>query len=106
VADELPAGMEIVVKLVPPGVAENSFVPLEFDAMVSVSAVVVGLPKLSCSWTMIDPRVALEVAVPEMALEAKTHLEGAAGVTVSDWVPDVSPEPATVIVGDPDFVSP
>ena len=36
--------MEIEVMLVPPEVAANSLVPVEFEARLTVSAVVVGLP--------------------------------------------------------------
>ena len=39
------------VTLEPFRLAEKTFVPVLLEARLTVSAVVVGLPKVSCSWT-------------------------------------------------------
>ena len=89
----------------PFGVSENTAVPLEFDVKLTVSAVVVGLPLASSSWTVIGPKLALDDAAPETADEVNTSLL-AAPLMVSCCVPAVSPVAAAVIVGVPVLVSP
>ena len=101
----MPAAIDTVVVAVPPKVAENDL-PVELEARVTVWAVVVALPNVSCSATVIGPRVAVADAAPDTAVEVMTYLDAAAAVTVSTWVPDASPVAATVMVGVPDLVSP
>jgi hypothetical protein len=105
VADDDPDGIETVVMALPDEVAENLAVPAEFEPKVTVSAVVVGLPKASCSWTVSGPKVALAEAVPERGVEVMTNFDGAPALMVSTWVPLVS-APETVMVGEPALVSP
>ena len=62
---------ELVAKTAPP----------ELDARVTVTGLVVGLPKASCSCTVIGPSVALDEAVPVTADVVKTSLAGGAGLT-------------------------
>src|ERR1700690_757786 len=62
------------VTVVPFKVAEKTAVPVLLDPRVTVSAVVVGLPKLSCSWTVIGPRLAVDDAAPETAEVVITNL--------------------------------
>ena len=71
--DDEPAMMETVVVDPPPEEAENWPVPVEFELRVTVSAVVVGLPEASCSWTVIGPRVALVDAAPDTCVEVMTN---------------------------------
>ena len=75
-ADDDPDGIETVVMALPDEVAENLAVPAEFEPKVTVSAVVVGLPKASCSWTVSGPKVALAEAVPERGVEVMTNWLG------------------------------
>jgi hypothetical protein len=88
-------------------VAENTAVPAVFDDKLTVSAVVVGFPNWSCSWTVIGPKLAVEDAAPDTADDVNTSLLAAAAVMVSDWVPlGDSPVANAVISGDPATVSP
>src|SRR3984957_8730133 len=96
--------METVVAVEPQDVAHNR-PPVEVEPKVAVSAPVVGLPKASCSWTVIGPRVGLEDAAPETGAEVMTNFEGDPAVMVSIWVALVS-APEAVMVGVPDLVSP
>ena len=52
----------------PPGVAEKTPVP-ELDDRLTVSATVVGLPNLSCSWTVIGPMLVELDAMADNGLE-------------------------------------
>ena len=79
--------------------------PAEVEERAIVSAVVVALLKMSCSATVIGPRVALEDAAPDTAVVVRTSLATPAGVMVSVWPPEVSP-PEALMVGVPDLVSP
>src|ERR1700684_230109 len=72
--------MAMVLMPVPPEVAENLAVPVEFELKVTVSAVVVGLPSASCSWTASGPRVAEAEAGPETDPLMMMNLEGAPAV--------------------------
>ena len=75
-ADDDPDGIETVVMALPDEVAENLAVPVELEPKVTVSAVVVGLPRASCSWTVSGPKVALAEAVPETGFEVMTNWLG------------------------------
>ena len=97
--------MEMVVKAVPPEVAANLVVPPELEVSVTVSAVVVGLPLTSCSWTVIGPMLAVALADADNAVVVKASLLTAPTLMVSIWVPEVSPLAAAVIVGLPALVS-
>ena len=90
----------------PPKVAAKTLVPLEVEDKVTVWAVVVGLPRASCSATVMGPTVALVEAPPDTAVEVTTNLVAAPDVTVSVCVPDVRPAAAAVMTGVPDLVSP
>ena len=89
----------------PPEAAANSLVPAELEARVTDWAVVVGLFRASCSWTVIGPRVAVADAAPDTAVDVKAYLDGEPAVTVSTWVPLVV-NPEAVMVGVPARVSP
>ena len=69
----------------PPEVAEN-FAPDELDAKVTVSLAVVGLPKASCSWTVIGPSAALDDAGPETGVEVTTSWLGLPAVMANGLV--------------------
>ena len=97
--------METVVTAVPFDVAANLVVPPEFEVGVTISAVVVALPKESCSATVTGPRVMVATAVALRAVEVKTSLLTAAAVIVSFWVA-LAVRPEAVIVGVPVRVSP
>ena len=97
--------MLIEVMVPPPEVAANSWVPAEFDDRLTVNAVVLTLPKASCSCTVIGPSVALLEVVPDTAPVVKTSLDAVPAVIVSCWVPEVSPVAAAVSVGVPGFSS-
>ena len=76
----------------PPGVAENTVVPVELDERLTVSATVVGLPNGSCSWTVIGPMLAELDAMADAGFEVKTNWEGGAARTLKgELVPEVSP---------------
>ena len=84
--------METDATAVPPEVAEKMYVPVELEPRFTVSAVVAGLPNASCSWTVIGPRLAFCVAVPDTGLDVKANWE--AGPELSAKValtPVVSP---------------
>src|ERR1019366_1234167 len=66
----------------PPGVAEKTAVPVEFDERLTVSATVVGFPNATCSWTVMGPMLAVAEAIAAVGLEVMTNAEGAAGATV------------------------
>src|SRR5580698_4209594 len=87
--------MEIEVVAGPPGVAENTAVPVLFEERLTVSAAVVGLPYASCSWTVIGPTLAPEDAVPDWGLDVKANCAEGAAVTLKAElvVDDVSPGP-------------
>jgi hypothetical protein len=106
VALDDPEAMSIEAVAVPPEVAEKTGVPLESELRFTISALVDGLPKASCSWTVIGPRDAPDDAGPETAELVKTSVRGAAAETVSTCIPLVSPVAAAVIVGVPALVSP
>src|SRR5690242_6992279 len=97
--------MLMLVVVAPFCVAEKTAVPVEFEDSATVCAEVVGLPTPSCSWTVIAPRLAVEDALPETALEVMTSFVATLAI-VSCWVAVVSPDFAAVIVGVPPFVSP
>ena len=67
--------MVIDVTGAPPGVAENTAVPLELEERLTVSATVVGLPNGSCSWTVIGPMLAELDAIADNGFEVKTNCE-------------------------------
>jgi hypothetical protein len=67
--------METDATAVPPEVAEKMYVPVELEPRFTVSAVVAGLPNASCSWTVIGPRLAVCVAVPDTGLDVKANCE-------------------------------
>ncbi len=64
----------------PPGVAENTPVA-EVDERLTVSAVVVGLPKMSCSWTVIGPMLAVLDAIADNGFDVMEKAYGGAGAT-------------------------
>ena len=72
----------------------------------TVSAVVVGLPLASCSWTVIGPRLAVELTLADSAVEVMTNLLTPPTLTVSICVPEAKPVAAAVMVGLPARVSP
>ena len=93
-AEEDPLGMEIDVMAEPPEVAANECVPLELEARLTVSAVVVRLPKASCSWTVMGPMVDPDPAEPEAEVEVKANRNGVAAVMLNAFVVTVvSPVP-------------
>ena len=96
--------MLIDVVAVAPEVEAN-MPPAEVVDRATVSAVVVALPKVSCSATVIGPSVALDAAAPDTAVVVMSSLLTAAGVIVSVCPPEVRP-PEADTVGVPDFVSP
>ena len=75
--------MLTAVTAAPPDVSEKT-PPDELEVRLTVAAAVVGLPKASCSWTVILPRVGEFEAVPDTAVDVKTSLAGGAMVTVTD----------------------
>src|SRR5277367_6092473 len=98
--------MFTVVMAAPPEVAANER-PVEEEDKVTVSATVVGTPAAVSSVTVMGPRVALEDAAPETAVEVMTSLVGAATM-VSTWVPLAIAGVAvveTVMVGVPPTLS-
>ena len=97
--------MATVVVTPPPDVAEKIPMP-ELDDRLTVSAMVVGFPSASCSWTVMGPRVGEDDAVPDTAAVVKTSLAGVPVPMASFWVSLVSPVAAAVMVGVPALVSP
>ena len=75
------------VMAAPPEVAANSWVPAELDDKLTVSAVVLTLPKASCSCTVIGPNVGLAETPPDTGPVVKISWAAAPAVMVSCWVP-------------------
>ena len=64
---------------VPFNVAENT-PPVEVEDRLTVSAAVVGLPLLSCSWTVNGPSLAVVDVKPPTEPAVKTNLAGVPAV--------------------------
>src|SRR5665213_1147801 len=88
--------MEIDVIGAPPGVAENTAVPVEFEDRFTVSAAVVGLPYASCSWTVIGPRLAPEDACPDTAFDVMANCATEAAVTLNGTLVTEAVSPTAV----------
>ena len=71
----------------------------------TVSPTVVGTLFDVCSWTVIGPRSAVVPAFPATGPVVKTSFVGAAA-TCSSCVAEVNEDALTVMVTEPDLVSP
>ena len=101
------AGSTTLVTLVPPAVAANSCVPVEFDVKLIVVALlfVVALPKASCR-DKAKGFVADALTAPVNGTDVMTTLVGVPPVMVSCCTPAVRPVAVAVMVGVPAVVSP
>ena len=71
--------MVIDVMAAPPGGGREHAVPVDVDERLTVSAVVVGLPNMSCSWTVIGPMLAVLDAMADSGFEVIEKAYGGAG---------------------------